>query len=481
MAARIDDVSGLLVPRAVLLNAQGELLSDAPLLGSTSLKSADLQVPALSGDYRLLAVLHDASQKVVAQSSRAIRVVTPQQVPLALERLAPANGARNIEPNAFIALYFNQAVDSSQLQVRVFETAHGKSYVDLDGLGTDELNAKGYQLVNVNRDFQPVAGELSELPGSQVVAFYPEKDLAYDAEVTVEVSYAGEELGRARYYTRPLPTLLTGVLMDQLEQPAVNVEVRLEELNRSVRTNRDGAFSFGFGDSAEQNIPGGRYQLTFNPQQSNRVYGASSRSINVQNGVLNELGRIALPQINSELPYVPLQGGQVASLLQGELKLDLSQASLHFPDGRQQGDVHAQLLSFTELPYPVDQLAMPYWMYSVQPGGIAVEGELSLDLAALKLGDSFDYLPEDGGYVVLVGLDQQAERIVPVGVGVIDNFRIRSVGKLELAHLDLIGFALAGLEAQPALQAYAEGQRNLRQLQAELFNANKAAAAAQGQ
>ena len=63
----------------------------------------------------------------------------------------------------------------------------------------------------------------------------------------------------------------------------------------------------------------------------------------------------------------------------------------------------------------------------------------------------------------------------------IDNFRVRSVGKLELGSLDLLGFALAGLEAQPALQAYAAGDINLRQLQAELYSVIKAASAAQGQ
>src|SRR5690606_3874115 len=138
-------------------------------------------------------------------------------------------------PNDFISLYFNQAIDLSKLELRVFETAHGKTYVDMDELGTSELQAQGYQLVDVNRDHQPVAGNLAELPGSQVVAFYPTRDLAYDAEVTVEVRYDGQELERIRYRTRPLPTFISGVVLDQLQQPVVNVEVQLEELGRSVR------------------------------------------------------------------------------------------------------------------------------------------------------------------------------------------------------------------------------------------------------
>ncbi|MCY1464039.1 hypothetical protein D9M71_820140 [compost metagenome] len=102
-----------------------------------------------------------------------------------------------------------------------------------------------------------------------------------------------------------------------------------------------------------------------------------------------------------------------------------------------------------------------------------MEGPFSVDLAALRLGDSLDYLPEDGAYVAMVGLDREAGRIVPVGVGVIGNYRIRSVGTLALDNLDLIGFALVGAEAQPALAAYANGEINLQQLQAELYRLNK--------
>ncbi|TBV01909.1 hypothetical protein DNK34_20030 [Pseudomonas dryadis] len=473
VAARIDDLSGQLLPRAMLLSSNGELLADAVLGGDTSLKSATLQIPPQSGQYNLLAVLQDATGKVVVQSSRGISLVTPEQVPVALERIDPAAGERAAEPNQFISLYFNQAIDLSKLELKVFETAHGKSYVDLDALGASELTAQGYQLVQVNRDYQPVQGNLSELPGGQVVAFYPQADLAYDAEISVEVRYDGQELERIRYRTRSLPTFVSGVVLDQLQQPVANLEVRLDGLNRSVRTNQDGAFNFGFGDSAEQNIPGGNYQLQLNPGQGNRSYGSDSRSITVQGGERNDLGQLQLAQLNGSLPFVPLAGGSRANLLQGELLLDLSSARLLFPDGRDAGDAHVQMLQFNELPYPVEPLAMPYWMYALQPSGIGVQGNFSVDLAALRIGDSLDYLPPEGTYVVMVGLDRQAARIVPVGVGRIENFRIRSQGVLAQDSLDLLGFALSGPETQAALQAYANGETNLRQLQAELHRLNK--------
>ncbi len=473
VAARIDDISGQLAPRAMLLTASGELVADALLTGNTTLKSATLQIPPQSGQYQLLAVLQAANGKVVAQSARTISLVTPQQVPVALERIEPANNARFVEPNGFISFYFNQAIDLSKLKIEVFETVHGKSYVDLDELGTSELKAQGYQLVRVDRDHQPVVGSLSELPGSQVIAFYPKQDLAYNAEVSVEVSYDGRELERMRYRTRPLPTFISGALLDQLQQPVANVEVRLEELGRSVRTNRDGAFNFGFGDSAEQTIPSGQYRLLLNPGAANRSFGADSLVVTIQGGERNDLGRLQLSQLNPSLPYFPVRGGTQLSLLDGELKLDLSNASLTFPDGRQDGDLHAQTLELGELPYPVEPLAMPYWMYSLQPAGVQVQGSMRVDLAALRLGGSLDYLPPDGTYVVMVGLDREAASIVPVGAGVIENGRIRSQGTLAQGNLDLFGFALADLDAQPVLKAYAEGQLNLRQLQAELYRLNK--------
>ncbi|MGA4638058.1 thrombospondin type 3 repeat-containing protein [Pseudomonas solani] len=473
VAARIEDLSGLLAPRAMLLAANGDLIADAPLTGDTTLKSATLQIPPQSGQYQLLAVLQGANGQVVAQSARTISLVTPQQVPVALERVEPANNARFVEPNGFISLYFNQAIDLTKLELKVYETAHGMSYVDLDGLGTNALKAQGYQLVRVDRDHQAVVGALSELPGSQVIAFYPEKDLAYDAEVSVEVRYDGQELERLRYRTRALPTFISGVVLDQLQEPVANIEVRLEELNRSVRTNRDGAFNFGFGDTAEQTIPGGQYRLLLNPGSGNRGYGADSRAVTVQGGERNDFGQMQLAQLNTTLPYVPVKGGSQLSLLEGELKLDLSGARLQFPDGRQEGDLHAQMLQFSELPYPVEPLAMPYWMYALQPAGVSVQGSIGVDLAALRLGNTLDYLPPDGSYVVMVGLDREAARIVPVGVGLIGNGRIRSQGVLAQDNLDLFGFALAGLEAQPALKAYANGELNLRQLQAELYRLNK--------
>jgi len=49
------------------------------------------------------------------------------------------------------------------------------------------LNARGYRLVEVSRSHEPVPGQLSLLPGERVAAFYPRRELAYDAEVLLDI------------------------------------------------------------------------------------------------------------------------------------------------------------------------------------------------------------------------------------------------------------------------------------------------------
>jgi hypothetical protein len=75
-----------------------------------------------------------------------------------------------------------------------------------------------------------------------------------------------------------------------------------------------------------------------------------------------------------------------------------------------------------------------------------VEDQLRLDLAALELNRTYAYLPPDGSYVLMVGLDPDSRHIVPVGVGRIDNdnYRIVSAGESHYQSLDVIGYVLLG-------------------------------------
>ena len=64
----------------------------------------------------------DASNVTVAElQPRTVSVSEPAQVPLALVTVQPAQGAQRVDTKAQIALFFNQSIDASQLEVTVCE------------------------------------------------------------------------------------------------------------------------------------------------------------------------------------------------------------------------------------------------------------------------------------------------------------------------------------------------------------------------
>jgi hypothetical protein len=455
---------------AVLLDSSGAQVASVALTGSSGLKSGTLSVPAVADRYDLNVVITNDVATVLAETSRTLTVRDPVEVPLALERTEPANGEVGVEPNGFIGLYFNQPIDIAKLSVELHETAQGYTYENQDEPGTPTLNAKGYQLVAVNRSFEAVPGSLSLLPGNRVVAFYPDRELAYDGEVALDVDYDGAELAHLMFHTRALPTFINGTVIDQFSQPVEGVSVSLPQLGRTTRTNRDGAFAFGYGDRYDEALPAGRYELVINPDLKQIRFGSVRRWVSIESGRQNRLEVTRLPLLNLDTPFAPVEGRSSVSLLAGAVKLDLNDADLLFPDSRRSGDLHLQFTEYGRFSYPVGGGHLPHWVYTGQPAGIRVEGELRVDLALPKLNRSYDYLPPDGSYVLMMGLDLASRHVVPVGVGRIESARVVSAGASHYQSLDVIGYVLQGTAAQPKLQAYADGEIDLPALLIALDN-----------
>lgn len=152
------------------------------------------------------------------------------------------------------------------------------------------------------------------------------------------------------------------------------------------------------------------------------------------------------------------------NLAQGEFKLDLSGADLEFPNGRNAGDIHVQFTPFSQINIPIEPIAFPHWMYAIQPVSIKVNGEVAVDLAIPALNNRYDYAPPDGSYVLMLGMAANSKRVVPIGVGQVNNLRVQSVGELHVNELDYLGFALMGADAQGLLQQYAEGRVGIQPL-----------------
>jgi hypothetical protein len=133
--------------------------------------------------------------------------------------------------------------------------------------------------------------------------FYPSRSLGFGSEGFVEVTYDGQSLARTQFQVRPLPTFVVGSLSDQFGQPLADITVELPELGRRAVTNGDGSFAFGFQEAADQFIPGGRYRLQVNAGLKTPGFGSLIKTVNLQEGRRNALGRLSLQELNRTLPF----------------------------------------------------------------------------------------------------------------------------------------------------------------------------------
>jgi hypothetical protein len=429
-----------------------------------------IAVTASDGEHKLTAEVIDGAGTVLAVRTTRFSIVNTANIPLQLERMEPANGAAGVETNEFVAVYFNKPIDPLLLQLQVFETAHGLSYAAPEkGAGITALSE--VKLVEVHRDHEPVPGGVSHLPNNTMAAFYPERDLAYGATVYIDVIYDNQELARASFSTRPLPTFIQGFVADQFRTPLAGIDIEIKELGRKATTDSNGTYGFGFGDTAAETISGGRYRVVVNPNLRNRAFGTVERWINVEGGRLNSVGMTLLPILNPAEPFRPISSGQQTALLAaGDLNLNLSDAELNFPDGRDQGDVHVQFMQLGQIAVTFLPSATPNWAFAVQPIGIEVSGQVALTITMPQLYGSHDYVAGIGQRVILIGLDADALQVVPVGVGRVDvdNNKVTSEGEVALERLDYLGYALVDLENQEILERFANGEISLNQMIGEL-------------
>jgi hypothetical protein len=434
-----------------------------------TLASGDVTLPAQAGDYTFIYQVLDANDAVLATTSRSISVRDEQAVVVELIRHEPESAAVNIEPNQPIELHFNKAIDATKLSIAVTETLHGDTYLNLDDSGLNFLNAEGYQLKRVDRDNEAIAGGVSLLPGNQSAAFYPSRQFGFHGEVFVAVSYANQELAHFSFKVRRLPTFVTGALSDQFGQPLAGVSVTLPGVNRTTTTNGDGAFAFGFQEQPGNEIPGGRHQLVINGDLSFPSFGNLVRSINLQEGRQNALTQLQIPELNRDIPFQLISGGQAQANLAGtDLQLDLSNTRLLFNKGRTSGDVQMQFMPFEHLHTKIMPGALPQWLFAGQPQGIRVEGAVGINIKMPAMSGNYDYIPYGTNYVVLLGYNPEREVIEPIGVGKIESQRVVSVGKVALNTLDYLGYAMVDPKHQALLQQVAEGKQSLQQLQSAL-------------
>lgn len=463
VAARI---TGMLVDDKVIavLGATQVELAVAGTLASGNISVAPT---AANHTLEFRVVAEDGSIRATTSIPFSVRNETATALQLISHQ--PLNNAEHIEPNQPIELNFNKAIDAAKLQVRVYETLHGKTYLNRDPSGSDFIDAAGYQLEVVNRDRELISGNISLLPDGKLAAFYPGRQFGYHAELYVDVLYDGEELGHFNFRVRKLPTLVIGGIADQFGQPLAGVTVSLPELDRTTTTNNDGGFAFGFQEAAGNEIPAGRYQLHINPGLTTPGYGNLVRNINLQAENKNELTLMRLAELHPGVAFQIISGGQADTSFAGDgLKIDLSDATLIFNRGRNSGEIQYQFMPYDQLGSQVLPGTAPQWMFVAQPRGVAVEGKVGIRMTVPKLDGDYTYIPESIRYVFIMGYNPERELIEPVGIGEMVNNQVTSVGKVELKSMDFIGYAWIHPDSQPRFKAVAEGELSLQQLLGEL-------------
>jgi hypothetical protein len=468
VVARMDGILGNETVSIQLL-LDNNLSSPVNMDISGTLASGSIILPAITSTMKIIISLHNPSDELITQSEIGVSVASFADIPIEVVRIEPLNNSDFIEPNTPIEIYFNKEIDLNLLSVQVRETLHGKTYINEDDLGTDYLSSEGYKLVDIHRNNMLVPGETELNPGGTGVAFYADKLFGFNAEVYVDVMYDGNEISRSFFSVRELPTLINGAVADQFGQPLAGVEVEIPELGRKTTTDGDGGFAFGYQETGEQVIPSGQYTLAINKNFTTANLGMISTKISVQKNYGNNLERFTLQELARNIAFQNITSGQVNHLVGGDLILDLTQAKVLFDKGRTNGAAHTQFLPFEHIGTRMWPGAVPLWIYSSQPKGITVEGDISLTLKIPKLSGSHNYLnPESYPYVVLLGYNTAQQVIEPIGVGRVENNQVVSVGTVNLTSLDFIGYAQVHQSLAEALISYAEGDVSIQQLKAQL-------------
>ena len=95
-----------------------------------------------------------------------------------------------------------------------------------------------------------------------------------------------------------------------------------------------------------------------NPNLTNAAYGETKLTLPIDGGRLNDLGFIPVSFLNPEIGASYLTSGENHSLLGDEVRLDLTNAQVTFPDGTTEGSAHVQF-NTSGYNYPTHPFAEP--------------------------------------------------------------------------------------------------------------------------
>ncbi len=437
------------------------------LSGNTAVATSNILVD--DKQHKITIKVLDEAQTVLAAQTTEFQVKNAANLPLSLVRQEPADQSQGNEANLPLVLYFNRPFDPDRLQVTVTETAHGMIYQAPEA--ADLSNLSKVELTRIERNNQPVPGGLSYVPGNRMVAFYGDRDFAYGGSVFVDIAYDQngtlQPVARSSFGIRPQHTLLQGFVSDHQMNPLAGIVVRLPGFGYSTKTDREGAFYFGYGEPVEKTIPPGRHRMIVNPDRLMPNVGTVERNVYITAERINRTGMVLLPRLDTDEPYRRVSSGDANVLLAGgELSLDLSGATIYFPDGNSAGEVHVQKLTSAQLAYMAQPPFIPSFSYVVQPAGIEIHGDWKVAIKLPAIEGSWDYLEWLPKLALLMSLDKETLMLKPVGLGRVDKEQktVVNTEPLRASRIDCLTFAIVRAGSQHHLEAYEKGEIGFEQM-----------------
>jgi len=325
----------------------------------------------------------------------------------------------------------------------------------------DFLRAEGYQIHRVHRNQELVPGVLDFMPGRRAATFVADRYYGYGATLLLEISHGEEVLARSQLQVRPLPTHVSGSVADQFGTPADKVVVRLA--GRETRTDSNGGFTFGFGSEAEQRD----HSLEINSGMKDPRFGLRRMQVDLQSGRHNRLGVNTVPLLNEATGFTALRSGAISRFSDGQLEIDLRQAQLSGPDGRDNALVNPQFMTVDQLGLAAVDPVPIFGLYALQPEGLEVNGSVELTIPVPKFDGARDWI-EDGFLLPIIGLDASRSALVPVGVGKVEGTSIYLQGPFQGKWLDYLGVTIAPEAAQDVMAQWLEGDVSWAMLRAAL-------------
>ncbi len=426
--------------------------------------------PIAAGEQHTVSVWAESLEgTVLAQVQESFEAVDLDSIPLSIRKQSPTQGAQNVETNQPLTLHFNRRIEPSRVAIEVRESVHGLVY-EAPSVDTDLSNMSMVERVQVDREQSPVSGKTQNLPGNRIYSFSPTNPWTYGADIDVSILVDGVQVLATNFEVREFPTLVHAFVLDRAFQPLASVDVSLPELEPASRfvttTDANGAFGYGWGWPADKALPAGRHRVVLNPGGANPRFASVERWLDVVGGENNGGQSFVLPEIPMGARFTSLSGGEQHVLENGRLVLDLTDATLQFSDASDTGLVAPHLIDAAEVGYPIADGNVLMFGIRLDPGQVAVEGELAINVALPRRGGAFEYLTalphgEDRDPIgLLFSVDPESLALVPSGVVEFDSVAVRAVMPRptdRVSRLDVLAIGLVPIFAMPTALSYLDG------------------------